>query len=112
MKRRAEVGYKTNTFESLRFRSSKNDNEAKENSRITTTSWLLIVLHSNLTCYFWIAYYIVDNVYGCTTAWHNYGGMAYPGDHNSTNLYMQDTYGINPRAAKVPVIGAISLGMP
>lgn len=77
----------------LLWRSGRNTSEAQESSNITTTSWLLIVIHSNLTCYFWITYYIVDNVYGCTTRHH----------YAVTNF--------NPHAAKVPVIGAICLGI-
>lgn len=81
------------------WRTGKNTREEPTNSKITTTSWLLIVIHSNITCYFWITYYIVDNVYGCTT-WSTYSETA-----------LAKLQSFNRESATIQVVGAISLGI-
>merc|ERR1712038_1480296 len=66
-------------------------NEVIKNQNICTTSWIILVFHSNLTCYFWITYYVLDNVYNCT----NEGNYPF----------------IQSKSVMIAVIGAISLGI-
>ena len=73
------------------LRSSRRTVESTTKSNVATTSWLLLVVHSNMTCYFWITYYIIDNVYSCGNQTHG--------------LISQS------RSDIIAVIGAISLGM-
>ena len=73
-------------------RSSKRSSESTAKSNIATTSWLLLVVHSNITCYFWITYYIIDNVYSCKN------GASTITERNGTQTI-------------IAVIGAVSLGL-
>ena len=79
-----------------RFRSSRRSTEGltESTSSLTSKTWLLLVVHSNLTCYLWITYYVIDNVYGCTKF------FGFPSDEYDPRL----------RAASISGIGVISLG--
>ena len=83
-------------FSIYRFRSARRSTEGstESTSSLTSKTWLLLVVHSNLTCYLWVTYYVIDNLYGCTKF------FGFPSEEYDPRL----------RAASISGIGVISLG--